>query len=278
MEHKGWTFNADGSVKSAFGERTDLLSSVAFWYQQGIAQRTARGRPTARAGCRRATRCRSRSRSRSAEAQGREGQGLGVARSSSGRRTCCSSRPRGPGARVEIPFDVPDGRRLRALRRARPGLRLRHLHGAPRRQESRGGGARARAGRGRAAADAVRRLRAGNLRGRRLPGGLAAPHEGPPHADVRLPRQARGLGGLRARRRRLRPGAHRRRGLGRGRRRAGRRGSLREAPPSWPAASRTPTPSRAASPPSRCATAAAPRCRRSARSSRRCAIPTRTCG
>ena len=37
MEHKGWTFNADGSVKSAFGERTDLVSSVAFWYQQGIA-------------------------------------------------------------------------------------------------------------------------------------------------------------------------------------------------------------------------------------------------
>jgi hypothetical protein len=40
MEHKGWTFNnpGDGSVKSAFGERTDLLSSVAFWYQRGIAR------------------------------------------------------------------------------------------------------------------------------------------------------------------------------------------------------------------------------------------------
>jgi len=37
MEHKGWTFDADGSVKSAFGERTDLVSSVAFWYQEGIA-------------------------------------------------------------------------------------------------------------------------------------------------------------------------------------------------------------------------------------------------
>jgi len=37
IEHKGWTFNADGSVKSAFGERTDLMSSVAFWYQDGIA-------------------------------------------------------------------------------------------------------------------------------------------------------------------------------------------------------------------------------------------------
>jgi len=37
FEHKGWTFNADGSVKSASGERTDLMSSVAYWYQVGIA-------------------------------------------------------------------------------------------------------------------------------------------------------------------------------------------------------------------------------------------------
>ncbi|HOX01299.1 MAG TPA: DUF2961 domain-containing protein [Candidatus Paceibacterota bacterium] len=38
VEHRGWTYNADGSVKSAFGERTDLISSVAFWYQEGIAK------------------------------------------------------------------------------------------------------------------------------------------------------------------------------------------------------------------------------------------------
>ncbi|MFN8095985.1 MAG: glycoside hydrolase family 172 protein [Vicinamibacteria bacterium] len=37
MEHAGWTFDAQGAVKSAFGERTDLLSSVALWYQEGIA-------------------------------------------------------------------------------------------------------------------------------------------------------------------------------------------------------------------------------------------------
>ncbi len=38
IEHRGWTYRRDGSVKSAFGERTDLISSVAFWYQEGIAQ------------------------------------------------------------------------------------------------------------------------------------------------------------------------------------------------------------------------------------------------
>lgn len=38
MEHKGWTFKPDGAVKSTFGERVDLMSSVSFWYQEGIAR------------------------------------------------------------------------------------------------------------------------------------------------------------------------------------------------------------------------------------------------
>lgn len=33
IEHKGVTFNPDGSVKSGFEERADDFSSVAFWYQ-----------------------------------------------------------------------------------------------------------------------------------------------------------------------------------------------------------------------------------------------------
>ena len=37
IEHTGWTYNADGTVRSASEERPDLFSSVAFWYQAGIA-------------------------------------------------------------------------------------------------------------------------------------------------------------------------------------------------------------------------------------------------
>jgi hypothetical protein len=37
MEHTGWTYNTDGSVRSASEERPDLFSTVAFWYQAGIA-------------------------------------------------------------------------------------------------------------------------------------------------------------------------------------------------------------------------------------------------
>ena len=38
IEHAGWTYNTDGTVRSAFEEREDLFSTVAFWYQQGVAQ------------------------------------------------------------------------------------------------------------------------------------------------------------------------------------------------------------------------------------------------
>jgi len=34
IEHAGWTYNGNGNVRSAFEERADLFSSVAFWYQQ----------------------------------------------------------------------------------------------------------------------------------------------------------------------------------------------------------------------------------------------------
>ena len=36
IEHAGWTYNADGSLRSAFEERPDYFSSVAFWYQKRV--------------------------------------------------------------------------------------------------------------------------------------------------------------------------------------------------------------------------------------------------
>jgi D-arabinan exo alpha-(1,3)/(1,5)-arabinofuranosidase (non-reducing end) len=38
IEHFGWTYNKDGTVRSGFEERPDLFSSVAFWYQKGVSQ------------------------------------------------------------------------------------------------------------------------------------------------------------------------------------------------------------------------------------------------
>ncbi len=36
IEHAGWTYNADGSLRSGFEERPDYFSSTAFWYQIGV--------------------------------------------------------------------------------------------------------------------------------------------------------------------------------------------------------------------------------------------------
>lgn len=36
IEHAGWTYNSDGSLRSGFEQRPDYFSSVAFWYQTGV--------------------------------------------------------------------------------------------------------------------------------------------------------------------------------------------------------------------------------------------------
>ena len=36
IEHYGWTYDPDGTVRSGFEERPDYFSSVAFWYQKGV--------------------------------------------------------------------------------------------------------------------------------------------------------------------------------------------------------------------------------------------------
>jgi hypothetical protein len=36
IEHAGWTYNQDGSLRSGFEQRPDFFSSAAFWYQVGV--------------------------------------------------------------------------------------------------------------------------------------------------------------------------------------------------------------------------------------------------
>jgi len=36
IEHAGWTYNPDGTLKTGFEERPDFFSSVAFWYQTAV--------------------------------------------------------------------------------------------------------------------------------------------------------------------------------------------------------------------------------------------------
>ncbi|MEZ4416410.1 MAG: DUF2961 domain-containing protein [Gemmatimonadota bacterium] len=109
IEHGGWTFNEDGSVRSAFEERPDLFSSVAFWYQDGIAS----DQPEPPYGAARLP-------------QGNAYQieierSIGESRASGGSlevqpevfwgKDLLFLNARGPGARLDVPLDVPeDGR------------------------------------------------------------------------------------------------------------------------------------------------------------------------
>jgi len=105
MEHKGWTFGADGSVKSAFGDRTDLISSVAFWYQQGIAT----DQPPLPYGSARLP--------QGNALQIEVEKSLADVKAERGKASLSPDlfwskdvllfEAEGPGARVEIPFDVP---------------------------------------------------------------------------------------------------------------------------------------------------------------------------
>ena len=109
IEHAGWTYNADGSVRSGFEERADLFSSVAFWYQQGIAQ----GLPVPPYGVARLPH----GNARQIEVE----QDIARVKAARGKasvqkevfwsRDLLFLEAEGPGARLDVPFDVEaDGR------------------------------------------------------------------------------------------------------------------------------------------------------------------------
>jgi hypothetical protein len=113
IEHGGWTFNEDGSVRSAFEERPDLFSSVAFWYQDGIA----RDQPEPPYGAARLP----------------QGNALQIeierfiddARATGGTlevqpevfwgKDLLFMEAQGPGARLEVPLDVPEAGRYELI-------------------------------------------------------------------------------------------------------------------------------------------------------------------
>jgi hypothetical protein len=106
VEHKGWTFDQKGVVQSAFGERTDLLSSVAFWYQQGIAtDQPALPYGPARLPQGNATQVEVEARLAEVRAEG--GKAF-VVPDLFWSKDVIRFEAEGPGSRLEVPFDVPE--------------------------------------------------------------------------------------------------------------------------------------------------------------------------
>lgn len=109
LEHAGWTFNSDGSVRSAFEEREDLFSSVAFWYQQGIAPAQPEP-PYGAARLPHGNATQHEVEQRSSDAVGTRGR-VSVQREVFWGKDILLFEAEGVGARIDIPFDVgEDGR------------------------------------------------------------------------------------------------------------------------------------------------------------------------
>ncbi len=113
MEHAGWTYNADGTVRSGFEERADLFSSVAFWYQQGIAQ----GLKPAPYGAARLPHGNARQievEQNDWDVRTQRGKAM-VQKEVFWSRDLLFLQAEGPGARMEIPFDVTEDGRYELL-------------------------------------------------------------------------------------------------------------------------------------------------------------------
>jgi D-arabinan exo alpha-(1,3)/(1,5)-arabinofuranosidase (non-reducing end) len=109
IEHRGWTYNPDGSVRSAFEQRRDLFSSVAFWYQDGIAS----DQPDVPYGARRLPIGNARQievEDRAAEARA-EGGTISVQKDVFWSKDLLFFEAKGAGSKLVVPFDVAeDGR------------------------------------------------------------------------------------------------------------------------------------------------------------------------
>jgi len=109
FEHAGFVLRSDGSVQATFDERPDYFSSVAFWYQEGVAS----GLPVPPYGARRlphgnALRIPAEKLAQLAHGQ----QGTAEFRSNAGQgRGLLWFSPRAAGDELEVPFEIPrDGR------------------------------------------------------------------------------------------------------------------------------------------------------------------------
>ncbi len=106
IEHAGWTFKEDGSVRSGFEERADLFSSVAFWYQEGIAEGMAEP-PFGPARLPHGNARQIEVEKAFDEVKTAKGKAE-VEKEVFWGRDLLSLKAEGPGARIDIPFDVEE--------------------------------------------------------------------------------------------------------------------------------------------------------------------------
>ena len=107
FEHYGWTYNNDGTVRSAFEERPDLFSSVAFWYQDGVGTDELPEAPYGAARLPQGNALQIEIPNALAETKTEKGTAR-VDKEVFWSRDLLVFHADGPGARVDIPFEAPD--------------------------------------------------------------------------------------------------------------------------------------------------------------------------
>ena len=143
IEHKGWTYDAKGRVKTAFGVRADLISSVAYWYQKGIAT----DQPPVPYGSARLPQGNAQQievEKSVADVKAEKGK-VSVSKELFWGKDVILFEGEGPGARIEVPFDVNEDGEYELSTQVAQAPGLRRLRDPARRQARDGPRARARA-------------------------------------------------------------------------------------------------------------------------------------
>ncbi len=115
IEHAGWTYHDDGKLRSSFEQRPDYFSSAAFWYQKGVNEDLAEP-PFGDERLPLGNAMQIAVEDSIADVRTSKGK-VSVQREVDWGRDLLFFEGEGPGARIDIPLDVPNAGRYEILAR-----------------------------------------------------------------------------------------------------------------------------------------------------------------
>lgn len=115
IEHAGWTYHDDGKLRSSFEQRPDYFSSAAFWYQKGVNEDLVEP-PYGEERLPLGNAIQIAVEESVAEVKTEKGK-VSVQREVDWGRDLLFFEAEGPGARIDLPLDVPSTGRFEILAR-----------------------------------------------------------------------------------------------------------------------------------------------------------------
>jgi hypothetical protein len=115
IEHAGWTYDPDGKLRSGFEERPDFFSSTAFWYQKGVNEELAEP-PYGEARLPLGNAQQIAVEDSLSDVSASNGKAT-VQRAVDWGKDLLIFEAKGPGARINIPIDIPETNRYEIVAR-----------------------------------------------------------------------------------------------------------------------------------------------------------------